>query len=188
MLGAVAMSDPKSVASAGDPAQSARLNALFAENYAPVWRLVRRMGLSPEEAADVAQQAFLVTSERVAEITPGTERAFVFQTAYRLCMGERRHLSRVVLGESGEDRMSAEPNAEELSDLKRAREYLDAILERMPADSRMAFVMFELEGFKTHELAELLDVPEGTIKSRLRRAREQFQEAAKRFEKVGKYD
>jgi RNA polymerase sigma-70 factor (ECF subfamily) len=187
MLNTAAMSDSKSSAAVADGVQAARLQALFSDNYAPVWRLVRRMGLSAEEAADTAQQAFLVTAERFAEIAVGTERAFVFQTAFRLCLGERRHLARVVLGQSGEERVSAEPAADELADLKKAREYLDGILEKMPAESRMVFVMFELEGFKTHELAELLDVPEGTIKSRLRRAREQFQEAAKRFEKVGRH-
>jgi len=48
-------------------------------------------------------------------------------------------------------------------------------------DLRAVFVLFELEGFSTSEIAATLDLPMGTVSSRLRRARDEFQAATKRY-------
>jgi len=50
----------------------------------------------------------------------------------------------------------------------------------MPAELREVFVLFELEGLRSTEIAPLLGLPVGTVASRLRRAREAFHLQAKR--------
>ena len=51
----------------------------------------------------------------------------------------------------------------------------DEVLDVMPIDLRTVFVLFELEGMSTVEIAPVLGIPVGTASSRLRRAREEFQ-------------
>jgi RNA polymerase sigma factor (sigma-70 family) len=53
---------------------------------------------------------------------------------------------------------------------------LRAALEELPAEFREALVLRELEGFSYKEIAEVADVPVGTVMSRLARARRQLQE------------
>ena len=58
---------------------------------------------------------------------------------------------------------------------------LDRILADLPEEQRAVFVIFELEGLTTAEISELVGVPRGTVASRLRRAREEFQAASSRI-------
>ncbi len=61
--------------------------------------------------------------------------------------------------------------------------FLDQVLDAMPQDLRTAFVLFEIEGFSLRELEHLLDIPLGTVSSRLRRAREAFHQSAQRIKR-----
>jgi len=70
------------------------------------------------------------------------------------------------------------PSAEALLDQKRLRQLLDRVLDQLPDDLRVCFVLYELEGMSSPEIAELLSIPVGTVASRLRRAREAFELAA----------
>ena len=54
------------------------------------------------------------------------------------------------------------------------------MLERLPLELRTVFVLFELEGLQIRDIAELEEIPLGTVGSRLRRAREEFSAIAKR--------
>jgi RNA polymerase sigma-70 factor (ECF subfamily) len=71
--------------------------------------------------------------------------------------------------------------AEELLDEKRLRVVLDDILDCLPSPLREVLVLFELEELSLDEIVVVLGIPRGTASSRLRRAREAFAEAAKRF-------
>jgi RNA polymerase sigma-70 factor (ECF subfamily) len=64
------------------------------------------------------------------------------------------------------------------ADRRTALELLDRVLACMDQELVLVFVLYEVEGLSTPELAELLDVPLGTAASRLRRARQAFREAA----------
>ena len=58
---------------------------------------------------------------------------------------------------------------------------LDDVLAAMPVDERVVFVMFELEELSTQEISSILEIPVGTVASRLRRAREDFERRAVRL-------
>jgi RNA polymerase sigma-70 factor (ECF subfamily) len=65
---------------------------------------------------------------------------------------------------------------------REARRVLDQILDGLSEDLRAVFLLYELEGQTMAEIASILGTPMGTVASRLRRAREEFQTAARRFQ------
>ncbi|MFO0663006.1 MAG: sigma-70 family RNA polymerase sigma factor [Polyangiaceae bacterium] len=158
-----------------------RLRVMFETHFEFVWRLLRRSGLSDSRADDAAQEVFIVASQKLPHILVGSERSFLFGTALRVASTIRRSAEyrreRVEdvedLG-SQESRQSHGVSTEDLVDQRIAREALDSILESMEDDLRLVFVLFELENTSMAEIATLLEIPPGTVASRLRRAREFF--------------
>ena len=68
-------------------------------------------------------------------------------------------------------------------DDRAAIELFDLVLSRMDATLAEVFVLYELDGFSSPEIAELVGVPLGTVASRLRRARLEFRAEAGRLER-----
>jgi RNA polymerase sigma-70 factor (ECF subfamily) len=155
--------------------EQARLRRAFDANYGGVWRFLRRLGVEPDRADDAAQQVFLIALEALERIVDGSERAFLYATAVRLAHGIRRKIQRELSSGDLDADPSPLPSPAQLTDQKRAREALDAIIARMDDDHRAVFVLAELDDFTTPEIASLLEIPLGTAASRLRRAREKFQ-------------
>lgn len=160
----------------------AALRRMFEEHYAFIWRIVRRLGVPAAATDDAAQQVFLVAARKVCGIEKGKERSFLLGTAIRVASDARRSASRS--RESASDAIDAAPSLapspEQLTEKKRALEVLDRVLEAMPFERRAVFVLFEIEGMETDEIVLALGIPRGTVSSRLRRAREDFQAIAKR--------
>ena len=169
-------------AAASAPAGAARLRAMMDEHFDFIWRQVRRLGLSPDRADDAAQQVFIVASRKLGEIARGRERSFLLGTAIRVASDVRRASARrhEVASERATEAIDPAPRPDELLDHRRAREMLDDVLAQMPIDRRTVFILFELEEMTVAEIAELLELPQGTVASRLRRAREHFELALKR--------
>jgi RNA polymerase sigma-70 factor (ECF subfamily) len=181
-------SDPPEAALCPQPApvpatDAARVRALFDRNFAFIGRVVRNLGVWDADVDDLVQQAFSITAARLDEIPPACERSFLVQTAMRLAAGTRRARARAreVAGDALPEVPDAAPSAEELSDRRRARAMLDALLSEMDLDLRSVFVLYEIEELTVPEIAALLDLPTGTAASRLRRAREDFQARLRRL-------
>jgi RNA polymerase sigma-70 factor (ECF subfamily) len=143
---------------------------------AAVWRLLRRLGAPDSEVDDATQEVFLIVAQRAGEIHPGRLRSFTYGVALRVARETARRARRRPL-EFDETRFSVSPEEgiEDSLDRSKARALLDELLERMPYDLRVVLVLFEIEELSTLEIAEALDLPRGTVASRLRRAREDFQ-------------
>lgn len=158
--------------------RSQRLERVVREHFTGVWRLVRRYGLNAADADDVAQRTMMIAAQRIDDIAPGSERPFLFRTALfvtsRICRDRRRHPQQSF--DETDDFADANPDPEMLLDQRRARIRLDRILGRLPADLRIVFLLYELESLNQSEIAETLGIPQGTVSSRLRRARERFAE------------
>ena len=157
----------------------ARLGRMFVAHHAMVWRTMRRRGLSPDAAADVTQQTFLVAAERLADINPDSERAFLVGTALRVAHSLGRKTVRWQLEEDMDQRIA---EARSTSDERAAIQLCDLALSKVDPDLAEVFVMFELEGLSSPEIAASLEIPLGTVASRLRRAREQFRVVVGRLE------
>lgn len=160
-----------------------RLEQMFKDHYLLIWRTLRRLGLTDDGAADGTQQAFLIAAERLEEIREGSERAFLFGTAIRLARSSHRRNHRCQLEADMDTRIDTQRPAEEVTNHRRAVELLDRVLSRMDEDLVTVFVLFELEGMSTPEIAEMIKIPIGTAASRLRRARQAFRAAAERLER-----
>jgi RNA polymerase sigma-70 factor (ECF subfamily) len=158
-----------------------RLRTLAEQELGFVWRLLRRMGLSKEDADDAAQEIFLVGLHRLAGIAPGSERAFLIGTAIRVVGTQRRSFARrsralARLAPPGDP----DPTPEQLLQRRSDLAVLDDLLAGMPFELRSVFVLFELEEVTESEIARALDLQRGTVASRLRRARKVFRAAIRR--------
>jgi len=165
----------------------ARAQALVKAHFAFVWRSLLRLGVPRADAEDALQHVFIVASRKLGALEPGRERTFLFAIALRIASRAHRarRRRREVLEAEPPERLDPTPGADELVDRDRARAALDAILAAMPLELRAVFVLYELEQATMAEIAGLLDLPPGTVASRLRRGREHFQAAVRRLEAKG---
>jgi RNA polymerase sigma-70 factor, ECF subfamily len=161
-----------------------RLSTMFHHHYDFVWRSVRRLGVPTDAADDAAQEVFVVASRKLDAIELGKEKAFLFGAAIRVAADARRAVQRRRQTPSSDQPEPVDelPALDELVDQKRAREILDDLVAQLPEDTRPIFVLFELEGMTMARIASYLDLPAGTVASRLRRARELFAAYVTRLE------
>lgn len=165
------------------PLRPLELRALFQVEYANVWRLLRRFGVPPAQLDDAAQEVFWVAARKLADIAPGRERSFLYGVALRI---SSNFLRRSLAAPPSEHELLADlpdphPGADEQLEQHRARQLLDAVLDRLPHELRTVFVLAELEDLPVKDIAELEQIPLGTASSRLRRAREEFSAISKRI-------
>lgn len=150
------------------------LATLFTAHHELIWRTLRRLGASPEAAADYTQQAFVIAAERFFQIRPGCERAFLFSTALGLAHTSRRREWRCQLEANMELHSQRLRTDERVTREHYARQLMDRVLSKMDTTLVTVFILFELEGLSSPEIAELAEIPLGTVASRLRRARQVF--------------
>ena len=166
-----------------DVTDEQRVTTMFNAHFDFIWRSLRRLGVAEPAVDDAAQEVFVVASRRLASIEAGKEKAFLFGTALRVASDARRSLARRrdrVAGDGLADPADPGPAPDELLDRKRARALLDDIVDGLPEEARPVFVLHELEGMTMAEIASCLEIPAGTVASRLRRAREAFHAAIAR--------
>lgn len=170
-----------------------RLRALVDGHFEFIGRVVRNLGVGEAEIDDVLQQVFLTAARRLADIVEGAERAFLVQTAVNWAANARR--SRARIREVGLEVLpevpDGGPSPEDLSDRRRAAAVLDSLLDTMELDLRTAFVLFDIEQLSRAEIAQLLGLPPGTVASRVRRARDDFERRLSRWrrgERIGGFD
>jgi RNA polymerase sigma-70 factor (ECF subfamily) len=147
----------------------------------PVWRLARRMTGNEEDARDATQEIFL----RIWRGLPGFRgeaklSTWVFQIAWNYLHLHRRRAGRqpplaaasadlALAVERVPDRgPGPERHAAARGDLERVEEAID----RLPEQFRAVLWLRDGEGRSYEEVAEVLEVPIGTVRSRLSRARQ----------------
>jgi len=190
-LGAVPLATLTTSESAGQQADLAddgarALTRAARENFQFIWRCLRRLGVQPDHAVDdAAQRVFEIAARKRQQIPPDSERAFLFKTAILVAAEERRRFRRAVRETPDEAALLSAPAAalepDEELEASRWRHRLDVVLSALQPELRTVFVLFEFERLSSPEIAELLELPVGTVASRLRRAREEFQLAAQRL-------
>jgi RNA polymerase sigma-70 factor, ECF subfamily len=165
------------------PADRQALDDLYRAHHQVIWRTLRRMGFSPEAAADHTQQAYLIALERLDRILPGSERAFLFSTAIYFGRTVLRKERRLELSDDVDAGSDGGASARSVDQRQVALDLLERILDGMDPDLITVFALYELEGLSSPEIAEVLGIPLGTVASRLRRAREAFRSRAARVER-----
>jgi RNA polymerase sigma-70 factor, ECF subfamily len=157
-----------------------RLRQVVSDHFEVLWRFLRRLGIADGDTDDAAQEVVLVLARKLDHVEVGAERSFVLSTAFRVASGFRRAARRRREVEDGElsDFESPELGPEALAEKQRLRVVLQRVLNELPLELRAVFVLYELEELTMAEIAATLELPPGTVASRLRRAREQFETLA----------
>jgi RNA polymerase sigma-70 factor (ECF subfamily) len=150
-----------------------------------VFRLLMRMMGNREEAEDVAQETFLSLHRHGRRFRAESRfSTFVYRVAANAALNRRRSLGRgrarlqklQVRNAAGDDLPTSPRNPEdatagaELSG--RVREALQALTPSL----RMPVILYDIEGLSYGEIAKVLGVAEGTVKSRIHRARKALRE------------
>ena len=149
-----------------------------------VARVLRNAGTPEAEIDDEVQRTFITASRRLDDIRLGAEKAFLFRIALNLAAHARRTAARrrEVPADKTPERVETLATPEQLTDRKRMRMLLDRVLDQMHETLRAVFVLREFEEMNMSEIAVVLNVPRGTVASRLRRARAEFRERVRALE------
>lgn len=157
-----------------------RLARIVSEHFEVLWRFLRRLGIAESDVDDAVQEVVLVLARKLNQVEPTSERSFVLSTAFRVASGFRRSWKRRrEVDDSGLAELeSPELGPEALAEKQRLRAVLQTVLDDLPIDLRAVFVLYELEEMTMAEIAVTLELPPGTVASRLRRSRETFEQLA----------
>jgi RNA polymerase sigma-70 factor, ECF subfamily len=158
-----------------------RVHELVNEYMDFVWRSLRRLGVAEPDCDDGCQRVWVVLAQKLDSIEPTKVRSYVFSVVVRVASEMRRNYRRHQHVEF--DELCVEPgrpDAEGLVEQQRVRQLLDQILAGLSWDLRTVFVMYEIEGMSSPEIAEVLGISRGTVASRLRLGREAFQRSLQR--------
>ncbi|MDF2698444.1 MAG: polymerase sigma factor RpoE, partial [Labilithrix sp.] len=126
---------------------------------------------------DAAQEVFLVAIHRLADIRPGAEKGYLLGTAVRVAhVLRRKHSREELLVDPDDERVEPATLSTPEDSMHQMQEHalLMQLLDGLPDDLRTVFVLYEIEGESLASIAAMLDIPQGTATSRLRRAREKF--------------
>ncbi|HSO34036.1 MAG TPA: sigma-70 family RNA polymerase sigma factor [Labilithrix sp.] len=161
-----------------------RLSAILSAHFDGAWLFARRLGVHEGDLDDVMQEVGTIVAARLETIKVGSEKSFVFGTVFRVASEARRRRMRrrEVDEELAADTVDDADRPDEVHERREARALLDRILEAMPIELRAVFVLFEIEERSQIEIAEILALPVGTVASRMRRAREDFDARVARWQ------
>lgn len=188
-LSAVRLPQPQdpSTAPPAPPLPDARVEALFREFAPKVYALARRFGFDADEAEDGVQEVFVKVQRRIGTFRgEAALSTWLYQVAVNALRDHRRRTLRHARplpfgtaggeeGEPAENRVAAAtPPPVEDSVRAERKALLRAALDRLPIRFREVLVLRELEGWSYRDIARVLDLPQGTVESRLFRARERL--------------
>ena len=157
-----------------------RLRAIVEAHFDTLWRFLRRLGVPEGDVDDAVQEVILVLTRKLDGIARGSEKSFVLSTAFRVASDARRRVKRrrEVEPDPLHELASTGGDPEALLEKRQLTALFAQVLEQLPLEQRAVFVLYEVEDFTMAEIAQTLQVPAGTVASRLRRGRELFEKLA----------
>jgi RNA polymerase sigma-70 factor (ECF subfamily) len=150
----------------------------------PVFSFCLRMIRNPAQAEDIAQEAFVRTLTRLDQYDPRYSfSAWLFKIAANLCIDHLRKAKRIaysldddgVDGEGPRRRELAGPGPDPTQAVlaKERLRLLNEAVDALPEHYRVILLLRHQEELSYEEIASVLDLPIGTVKIRIHRAREQ---------------
>jgi RNA polymerase sigma-70 factor (ECF subfamily) len=146
---------------------------LYEASHQNVYRLMVRM-VGSQDAADVTQQVFLQVFRKIGQFS-GRSRVgtWIYRVAVNEALQHIRKAKRSRLRTLEHEPMDRSSDSHEsFAD----KQLLEQALALIDPDLRSAFLLREVEGLSYAEIAEALEIPEGTVGSRLNRARRELKE------------
>jgi RNA polymerase sigma-70 factor (ECF subfamily) len=148
-----------------------------------IYNTVFRLAGNEEDARDIAQETFLRVYENLGRFRGDSAfYTWIFRIAVNQALTHRRQSARLRTVQAGDDppevaplagtqaaRLQASPEAE--MERREQEAQIAEALAYLDADHRAAVVLRDVEGLDYEAIAAVLDVPPGTVKSRIHRAR-----------------
>ena len=143
-----------------------------------------------ENAEDITQETFIKAWENRAKLRPKTVRAWMLKCAQNLCFNLlKRQKFQVHLTEDDDTDVEttletlmhahsgrSNPMPDEIVIQQELKDSVHCAIKKLPPDMRSVIIMRELNGMRFKEIAEVLEQPEGTVKSLALRARKKLRE------------
>jgi RNA polymerase sigma-70 factor (ECF subfamily) len=145
------------------------------QHSARVYRLAYRLTGNAHDAEDLTQETFVRVFRSLHTYTPGTFQGWLHRITTNLFLDQARRKSRIrfdALPEDGENRLPSAVAAPDAAYLDRRFDAdVESALAALPPDFRVAVVLCDVEGLTYEEIADVLDVKMGTVRSRIHRGR-----------------
>jgi RNA polymerase sigma-70 factor (ECF subfamily) len=140
-----------------------------------------RMVGGPQDAADITQETFLRAWEKIRSLRDAPFKSWLFQIGANLCYDHFRRARRY--GSMPDEEEGAKlvslglsiPDPQERAEANERHRIVRQSIAELDAEMRMALVLRDVNGMAYDEIASVLRVPLGTVKSRIARAREAVQ-------------
>jgi len=162
---------------------------VFDSELAYVLRTLRRLGVAPSDTEDMAHEVFLaVHSQLHAYDRSRPLRPWLFGFAFRIASHYRRKARRETELPDAEDVLDPSDGPDVTLEKQRKRILVLKAIEPMELGRRAVFVMHELDGCTCEEIARTLEIPVGTVYSRLRLGREEFAATIRRLRAAQKVE
>jgi RNA polymerase sigma-70 factor (ECF subfamily) len=152
-------------------------------HYNPVWKRLRRRGLERSDAEDLHQEVFLALYNHILEHgfpdnVPAMLRTVTERRVLNHVRARKRAPQSIALPSSGSEKPGSEPDVDRALDL---REMARRLLPRLSPEHRDVVDLVILNGLSHEDAGFVLDISEGTVKSRLKAAKDDLLALAKRF-------
>ncbi len=147
---------------------------LVAAHHATIYRAAYRLCGSTADAEDLTQQAFLAAQRNLAQLRSAEAAGVWLLAIVRNCFLKECRKRKPLAAENHEIDLDTFAAAEPVPDATFDPEQLQAALASVPPEARVILHMFYFEELSYREIAEQLQVPAGTVMSRLARAKQQL--------------
>jgi RNA polymerase sigma-70 factor (ECF subfamily) len=173
---------PVHEARTGDPAA---WDVLFRRYQLPLYVYVFELVRNEQASLDIVQETFIAAARHIGSLRQDSGfGGWLFGIAHQKCLQlwrARRRLE-VPLEEIPDLPTDADDAPDEILVQAEAEEQVLALLERLPVEQRSALLLNCVEGFSLEEIANITEVPIGTVKSRLYNARRAMRKLLQRHE------
>ncbi len=158
------------------------LEKLVDSHYANLFRFALSLAGNEAEAADLTQQTFLLLATKGGQIREIVKaKSWLFTTLRREFYSMRQKSNRMVVIDEHEQNQIEAPENVELDYFKRANAIqVQEALAEVREVFRQPLALFYFEEFSYRDIAEILEIPEGTVMSRLARGREELRQILSR--------
>jgi RNA polymerase sigma-70 factor (ECF subfamily) len=142
---------------------------------ARVYRLAYRLTGNQHDAEDLTQEVFVRVFRSLSSYTPGTFEGWLHRITTNLFLDQARRKQRIRFDALAEDADSKLPSKAVAPDAHfldtQFDDDVESALSALPPDFRAAVVLCDVEGLSYEEIADVLDLKLGTVRSRIHRGR-----------------
>ncbi len=155
--------------------QAPSWDEVVTQHSARVYRLAYRLTGNPHDAEDLTQEVFVRVFRSLSSYTPGTFEGWLHRITTNLFLDQARRKSKIrfdALAEDAESRMPGRvPSPDVQVNDRLFDDDVEAALADLPPDFRAAVVLCDIEGLSYDEIADVLGLKLGTVRSRIHRGR-----------------